>query len=84
MPYVGFHPEANPCKKHSRPLETMTDAQMRWRLIHPEAETSAHGRVLLADLSSAEQGLGLPDRVVAYGATTRIPLVVFYRLPEHP
>lgn len=87
MTYVGFHPSMDPKKRMTRmfarramkhPIETMTDYSMRWRTMHMDAEMRAHGRFLVPDDAGDD---GWPDRVVAYGATTREPLVVFYRTP---
>lgn len=86
MTYVGFHPDLDPKKlsvrlfarkARKRPVETMTDYSMKWRIMHPQAEMQAHGRVLIPSLENRADEF--PDRVVAYGATTRNPLVVFYR-----
>jgi hypothetical protein len=93
MPYVGFHPDLDPGFKRARKggrrmrgraIEVIPEESMRWRMAHPSAERRAHGRRLIGhylhDVPNPAFPELLPVRVVAYGVTTGIPLIVYYRV----
>lgn len=88
MPYVGFSPVNDPglrkaLKGHKRTRKRVSEVipagSMRWRLEHPCAEELTTGRRLVPD--KPPEDWHPPLRVVAYGVTTRLPLMVYYLCP---
>jgi hypothetical protein len=93
MPYVGFHPDIDPgherAVKGGRKLrkwvvEVIPDHSMLARISNTYGEYLAHGRYLIGSWNTEPEDMlnpPPPDRVIAYGWTTRKPLVVYYRTP---
>ena len=90
MPYVGFHPDVDPGYERAlkggrrmarRVTEVVPEWSLHYRWANPVAEHHATGTILLPSDRRDWDPDNPPERVVRYGATTRIPLVVYYRLP---